>query len=124
MPSSVRITDGTDTALAVGVSRPLFAAISASTSGDTLIVAGVAGYRVRVVKYSLVCADGVVVTWESSTAGAITGPMTFAVNGGICESYCPAGVFQTAVGEGLVLNLSGNISVGGSLTYTLIPSTD
>lgn len=99
--------------------QQLFAAISASSSGDNTVVSGVAGHQIRVVRYSLMCAGAVVVTWKSSVAGAISGPRSFAANGGKVEPYCPEGIIQTAVGDGLVLNLSGNVSVGGDLTYIL-----
>lgn len=96
---------------------PLFVPISVSASGDTTIVAASAGRRIRVVRWGVVCAGAVVITWKSSVAGAVTGPRSFSANGGIEAPFCPAGIFQTAIGEGLVINLSGNISVGGELTY-------
>lgn len=97
-----------------------YAPISASTSGDNTVVSGVANRQIRVVKYSLVCAGTVVVTWKSSVAGAISGPMSFAANGGISEPSASCGIMQTAAGEDLVLNLNGNVSVGGTVTYVLI----
>lgn len=97
----------------------LFAPISVSASGDTTVVAATAGSKIRVIKYSLVCAGAVVVTWKSSIAGAISGPMSFLANGGISDAAEIAGIMQTAVGEALVLNLNGNVSVGGTLAYVL-----
>lgn len=102
------------------VQNQFFVPISVSSSGDNTIAPAAAGYQVRVVKYSLVCAGAVVVTWKSASAGAISGPMSFAANGGISEPSCPSGIVQTAVGEALVLNLGGNVSVGGSVTYILV----
>ncbi len=98
----------------------LFAPISVSASGNNTIVSAVTSRQIRVIKYDLVCAGAVVATWVSSVAGAISGPLSFATLGGISESYTPAGIMQTVAGEGLVLNLSGNVSVGGSLTYILV----
>ena len=99
---------------------PIFAAISVSSSGDNTIVSGSPNKQIRVLDYTLVCAAAVVVTWKSSAAGAISGPMSFGANGGVATPYSPAGKIQTAVGEGLVLNLGGNISVGGHLSYILV----
>ncbi len=99
---------------------PQFSAISVSSSGDNTIVAGVPSKQIRVLGYDLVCAGAVVVTWKSSTAGAISGPKSFAANGGESKPESITGLLQTAVGEGLVLNLGGNVSVGGELTYVLI----
>ena len=96
-----------------------FAAISTSSSGDTTVVPAVTGRQIRVIKLSFVCAANVTVTWKSSVAGAITGPEAYAANGGIAD-YCPEGIMQTAQGEGLVINLNGNVSVGGKLTYVLV----
>lgn len=102
------------------VPNPQFAPISISGSGDNTIVAAVGGKQIRVVKASLVCAAPVVVTWKSSAAGAISGPMSFAANGGISEPQTSAGIIQTAVGEALVINLGTSVSVGGALTYILV----
>lgn len=98
---------------------PMFAPISVSTSGDNVVVSGTGGKQIRVLDYTLVCAAAVVVTWKSSTAGAISGPMSYGANGGVSTPFSPAGKIQTAVGEDLVLNLGGNVSVGGHLSYIL-----
>lgn len=100
--------------------QQLFGAISVSSSGDNTVIAAVPNRQIRVVKVAMVCAAAVVCTWKSSVSGAISGPMSFATNGGISEPYTPVGIFQTAIGEGLVLNLTGAISVGGTLTYILV----
>ena len=103
-----------------GLSTQFFAPIAASNSGDNTIVAAVGGRQIRVIKYSIVAAGAVVVTWKSSTAGAISGAMAFASNGGISEPEAEAGIMQTAVGEDLVLNLGAAVSVGGMVTYILV----
>lgn len=100
--------------------KQLFAAISASTVGDNTVVAGTSGKQIRVVAYNFVCAGAVVVTWKSSVAGAISGPKSHAANGGMAPPFCPCGILQTAIGEDLVINLSGNVSVGGEVVYILI----
>lgn len=104
----------------VASTYPIFVAISVSSSGDNTIVSGSANKQIRVLDYTLVCAAAVVLTWKSSAAGAISGPMAFGANGGVATPYSPAGKIQTAVSEGLVLNLGGNISVGGHLSYILV----
>jgi len=68
---------------------PTFAGISVSTIGDNLVVAGVALLQIRVISYSLVCNAAVVVTWKSSVAGAISGPMSFGQSGGISPPTVP-----------------------------------
>ena len=102
--------------------RELFTSISAKDAGSNVVVQGSGGLRIRVVKYTLSPGGPVVVTWESSKAGAISGPMPISPEGGGLDSgYCPAGLMQTAFGEDLTLNLSSAVSVGGMLTYVLTP---
>jgi uncharacterized protein YigE (DUF2233 family) len=43
--------------------------------------------------------------------------MSFAANGGISAPYSPVGLFETAAGAALVLNLSGANAVSGHLVY-------
>lgn len=102
------------------VTEQLFLPISVSTSGDNTVIQAVAGFYIRVIRWEWLCNGAVIVTWKSSVAGAITGPMSFAQNGGISTPECPAGIVQTAKGEALVCNLSGNVSIGGNLTYMLV----
>lgn len=102
------------------VSPEQFAAISFSSSGDNILVAAVAGFQIRILSYNLVCAGQTALTWKSSVAGAISGPKSFLSNSGISVAYSPKGHIQTAVGEGLVLNSSQAVSVGGELTYILV----
>jgi hypothetical protein len=98
------------------------AVISASASGNTEVVAAVAGKRIRVLQYRLVCGGDVTVKFRSASTD-ITGGMPFATNGGISAGapvQTPAGLlfeFQTAPGEALNINLSAAIAVGGHLTY-------
>jgi hypothetical protein len=100
--------------------RSRFSAIAVSSSGDNTVVAAVPNRRIRVIRWGVVCAAAVAITWKSSTAGAISGARSFAANGGLESTYCPEGLFQTAIGEALVLNLSSAVAVGGDLTYIVV----
>lgn len=102
------------------VVEQLFGAIAISSSGDNTIVAAIANSYIRVIRYELVVNGAVIITWKSSIAGALSGGMSFATNGGISTPECPAGIVQTAKGEALVINLGGAVSVGGSLTYVVM----
>lgn len=102
------------------VTEQLFAPISVNASGDNTVVAAVPGFYIRVIKWAWLCNAAVIVTWKSSIAGAITGPQSFAQNGGRDSSESPAGIVQTARGEALVCNLNGAVTVGGELTYMLV----
>ncbi len=95
-----------------------FAVIDVATSGDNTIVAAVTGSKIRVTSLFLVSAGTVTVRFESAASGtALTGQMTTAVNNIIVLPYNPAGWFETVVSELLNLELSGNVSVDGALTY-------
>lgn len=97
-----------------------FAKIAASSSGDNTIVAAVTDNKIRVLRWGLTANGDVDLKWKSDSTD-ITGvrPLTkFASAGG---AYCPVGVFQTAKGEALKLNLSAAVAVGGELTYVLQP---
>lgn len=97
---------------------PKYAPITSSSSGATTIVTAVSTKKIRVVKWDLVTASAVNVKWQSHvTPTNISGLYPFAANGGISSSYCPIGHFETIAGEALDINLSGNVAVGGTLTY-------
>jgi len=95
---------------------PKFATIAASSSGSNAIVALVSGKKIRVIRWNASSNGSVNMKWQSS-ATDITGlfyTTQFASAGG---AYCPVGIFETASGEALNLNLSAAVAVGGVLTY-------
>lgn len=95
---------------------PKFAVISASSSGDNSIVALVSGKKIRVLRWSITANGAVNAKWRSNTTD-ITGLryLTQYASGG--GGFCPVGLFETAAGQALNLNLSGAVAVGGELTY-------
>ena len=100
---------------------PQFAALSASSLGDNVTVTGVAGKKIRVLKYTVLAGGTVAVKFRTSTGPTdLTGPMPLAANSGVGGAFCPIGLFETAPGDSLLLNLSAATAVGGHLTYVLI----
>lgn len=97
-----------------------FAAIDTAAAGDTTLVASVAGAKIRVYGFGLVVGAAITVRFKSGAATNLTGPLAFAANGGVSTAFSPVGLFETALGEGLVLNLSVAGSVGGWLVYGLV----
>lgn len=93
-----------------------FAVVSESTAADNEIVALVGGKKIRVLSLSVVCAAANTLTWKSSTAGAISGAMSFAANGGYTLSS-DYGLFETTAGEALQLGQSGATQVSGHVSY-------
>ena len=99
-------------------SLPRSGKIEVSASGNTLLITGVAARRIRILAIFLVAASAVTVRFLSGDGStALTGPMAIAGNGGFVIPFNPAGWFESNNGEGVILNLSGAISVAGSFTY-------
>lgn len=99
----------------------LFAPISVSSSGDSSVVIGVAGYSINVCSYIFVAGGNVSVKWRSNTTD-LSGAMPIITNGGISAPVSSPGLgplFKTASGESLQLNLSTATLVAGHLGYYL-----
>lgn len=98
-----------------------FAVINTSASGDAQVVAAVSGRAIRVTQYTVVNAAAQQVFFRSGSGGtALTGPMPFGLNGGTASAFNPNGLFQTAVGAGLFINLSAANLCGGHLEYEVV----
>lgn len=95
---------------------PKFAVISASASGDNVLVASVASKKIRVLSYVIMAEGTVAVTFRQGTT-AITGAFPLVINTGISAAFNPLGHFETPVTTALNLNLSAAIGVRGHLTY-------
>lgn len=102
---------------------PKFAKVTASSSGLNVVVAAVVSKKIRVVSAKLVANAAVNAKWQSQAASPdvqtdLTGLSYFGAQGdGEVLGYNPVGWFQSASGEGLTLNLSGSVAVGGHITY-------
>lgn len=95
------------------------ATINLTSTG--VIVAAVAGKKIRVIAAQLSVSAALVVKWQSNTVPTdITGPGELGANGGYVLPRNPAGWFETLAGEALSLNISGSGTVGGSISYVLI----
>jgi hypothetical protein len=94
------------------------ALISAASSGDNTLVAGVTGKKIRVLQFALVSVTAVAVRFESAASGtAIPGVMSLGATGVLSAGYCPVGHFETIAGELLNLELGGAVQVSGWLVY-------
>jgi len=105
----------------MGTNSPVvikWAEINATSSGDTSVIAAVSGKKIRVTAITLVCSAAVGVGWKSGSNIKINA-MPFAQNGGMAlEFVSPAHFFvETNAGEALIINLSVNSNVRGSLNY-------
>lgn len=118
-PLPVQVTpESSQMAVGGTIVTPKYAAIDAATSGDNTLVAAVSGKKIRVLAVFLVAAGTVNVRFEGGAGGtALSGQMNLVANTGFVLNYNPVGWFETAVTTLLNLELSGAISVDGSLVY-------
>jgi len=101
--------------LIVAHSTVLYAPINATNSGNTQVVGAVSGKRIRVIAFAVIANATVNIKFQSGTTD-ITGSMRIVEGGGIAHAY-DGGLFQTAVGQALNINLSANATVGGYVVY-------
>jgi hypothetical protein len=105
-----------------------FASVSVSSSGDNTIVVANAISKIKVLNYLLVADSGLMtgvsVKWKSGSLTDLTGAMAVVSNGILMSPHgSPAEgwLFETAVNQALVLNLSTNAGVRGHISYFLEP---
>jgi hypothetical protein len=95
---------------------PKYAAISAASSGANSLVAAVTGKKLRVLAFNL-SFSGSVNAKFTSAANDITGLFYGAAAAQAVGPFSEAGLFETAAGEALGVNLSAATAVGGYLVY-------
>lgn len=93
-----------------------YALITASSSGDTTVVSGVTGKKLRVMsaQFTLTGADSV--TWKSGSGTTISSRQYMSI--GAVLPWNPGGWFETGSASALVLNLATTgVTAAGTLTY-------
>lgn len=117
-PASVAVVGGQRIGMGPAGPLPAFCTFAnLSTSGDHVIVDAVAGRRIMVLGYSIVVGSGVTVTFKSPAVGAISSSKPLGAGGGMGRSFDSGGHFSTALGDPLVLNLSGDAVVAVDVEY-------
>lgn len=111
-PVGMRYIDESGTVLTVKD-----ALIDVATTGDNQLVTAVTNKILRVLSYYLVCAGAVTVQFQDDAGANLTGDMSFAANGGISVYGHHKAMLDTGSGQGLDINLSGNVAVSGWLCY-------
>ncbi len=96
--------------------EPTFGVLSASAATVEL-VAAVAGRQIEVLNYTFVSDSPTTVTWKSNTT-AISGGMTFGINGGATVNDDDASL-RTNVGESLKITNSAG-SINGHFAYRVV----
>ena len=100
-------------------------AAPAASSTDALVVAAVAGKRIKVMSFIVNEGDTTAstVTFNSKGAGAGTaiGPaLKAAANGAIVAPYSDGGWFATNIGEGLSVTTGAGSTTGLMVNYMLV----
>lgn len=95
---------------------PKFAPIAAASSGDNSLVAAVTGRRIRVLAFSLHFSGTVDAKFQSASTD-LTGLFYGTAGVQAQGAYSEVGLFETAAGEALELNLSAATAVGGYVVY-------
>ena len=95
-----------------------YKSISTAASGDTTILAGVAGHNYRVINYVIVSGGTTNITFKSGAA-AVTGAMPLVANSGVsAASTRDAPLWESvALGDALVINNSAAIQISGHITF-------
>jgi hypothetical protein len=95
--------------------------VDTASAGDNLIVAGIAGRRIRLIAQSLSFAADQTISWKSDTGGGaieLISARTFKAGGGIDGNWGPHGYYcRTAVGKGLNIYLSSAVQTSGTINY-------
>ena len=87
-----------------------------SAATDTILVAGLAGYVIRVYQYFSVQDANAVLTFLDGVV-ALTGPITMFAGGAIFMPYSLAPWFTTTEGADLVLHQSAAAQLSGRIYY-------
>lgn len=96
---------------------------NAAFNGAKAIIAGKAGYTIRVHGFGLVAAGAVTAKWQSGTTD-LTGAMTMTTASSIVAPSAPmlpatrAAHFETADGDDLNLTTGAGIQVSGWIEYS------
>jgi hypothetical protein len=98
-----------------------YATIAYSSSGYSIVIATVSGRTIGVVSYHLTSNGTVNVKWQSSGGSATdeTGLDYLVANTGSVDNCYPGICFHTKSGEGLAINLSAGVAVGGHFRYVV-----
>lgn len=96
-----------------------FVPVSVSASGNTQLIAGVTGAKIRVTSFILVAAAAVTAKFVSGASPDLTGAMSLAIGKPIGDNS-HVGLFETAVGAALTITLGGAVQVSGHLGYVLV----
>ena len=94
--------------------------INTSTSGQSTLVAGVAGKKIKVFRLKLICALATTVTILDGSSTILDGPLSFSANEGMVLDFTTMDMppwYTTSLGNALVINSTATTVIGGNLDY-------
>lgn len=94
--------------------------IDVAASGDTTLLAGVAGKRIYLMGLEFLCSNSVTVGFKSGSAPILINPQSFGANSGKVLPPAGLGYTKTEVGEALVITLGGAVQVSGSYVVAVL----
>ena len=97
--------------------QTLPAVINFNTASTNVIVVGIPGQRINVMKLMLVVSGATTLTFEDGLT-PLTGPMAAAA---IILDYDGTPWFTTSIGNGFAINSANAVQVSGALQYQLVP---
>lgn len=107
---------------ALNAARTTEAAITFSSSGVNIVVAGMAATSVRVYRLFLVVAGATNLTFQDSSGSPVlfTGAIALQANGSIVLDFSDEPWFTTTSAKGFNINSSNAVQVSGALYYTQV----
>lgn len=106
-----------DAAFSTG-KTPKSAKIDVSASGDNTIVASVVGKKIKVNAFAIQAIGTVNTKWKDGASTDLTGAFNWQAREGLANAIeVPSSLFETSVGNALVLNLSAAVQVVGWVSY-------
>ncbi len=103
-----------------------YAVVNSSASGDNTVIAAVDNKRIRVIHYTLGCDQNADIYFKSDGTTNLTGKIYFSASSSFSAGYGAitpigmVGMFETNIGEALVININGAKTVSGHITYLVV----
>lgn len=94
--------------------------VDVTASGDIVIVPGVVGQTIRIVKLFLMVDGDTLFTFKDGPATEFSGPLTFSVGGNVTldQQRPPRYWFKTSDGNAFIVNLTTAVRLTGRVYYT------
>ncbi len=96
------------------------AVISTASSGDTTLVAGVAGKKIKVYRLKLIVNAATAILVKDGASTTLDGPLSFSANEGMILDFTDSDMppwYTTSAGNALVINSTNAVTIGGNLDY-------